>query len=261
MFRRSKSELATGTAEGSPGKRAYVIGDVHGRLDLLETLLLEIENDLVGREMKDNLIVFLGDLIDRGPDSKSVIDKLLHYNPSFAQVFFIGGNHEDTLVRALRGDNHLLASWLRFGGLECAESYGVDGGILQSQPTHIIERVLLAAIPNSHLQFMENFYESIQFGDYLFVHAGLRPNVPLAQQSATDMKYIRSEFLESDFDFGCIVVHGHTITRDVDFRNNRIGIDTGAYATGVLTALRIEGRERSILQTKGPIDSRYNIFD
>ncbi|MEM7663897.1 MAG: metallophosphoesterase [Pseudomonadota bacterium] len=261
MFKRSTKKIGSETAQGSREKRAYVIGDVHGRLDLLNDLLQLIEEDNDRRENKETIIVFLGDLIDRGPDSRGVIDLLSTAPPSFAKCYFIKGNHEDVLVRGLEGEPRLLTPWLKFGGQACAQSYGVDIGAIHGQEEHVIEHVLLSAIPAAHINFMKNFYESIRFGDYLFVHAGLRPNVPLEQQSAKDMMGIRKEFLESDADFGCVVVHGHSVSDAVVIKDNRIGIDTGAYATGVLTALRIEDDDRSVIQTSGPADPAFALED
>ena len=236
---------------GTPGKRVYAIGDVHGRLDLLEDLLGQIEEDNALRTRCDTSIIFLGDLIDRGPDSRGVIERLLTEPPAIAKCYFLMGNHEEALVRGLSGEPRLLAPWLNHGGLACVESYGVDIGTVHGQPDHVIEHVLMSAIPQSHIDFMRGFLDSIRFGDYLFAHAGVRPDVPISDQSSRDLKWIRKEFLESEADFGCIVVHGHSIANAVSERPNRIGIDTGAYRSGVLTALRVEGAERSWLQTNG----------
>lgn len=261
MFKRFNKKITRETAKGPDGQRAYVIGDIHGRLDLLNNLLDKIKTDDAEREPAKTSIVFLGDLIDRGPDSKGVVERLLMCPPNFARCLFISGNHEDTLVRGLMGENRLLKAWLKFGGLECAQSYGVDIGAIHGREADVIEHVLLSAIPLSHINFLQSFHESVRFGDYLFVHAGLRPNVPLKRQSARDMLWIRDEFLNSDADFGCIVVHGHTVNGTVVLKENRIGIDTGAYASGILTALRIEGAKTSIIQSTGEPDPKYSTED
>lgn len=252
MFKlRTGKHRHTDYPKGSPGKRVYAIGDVHGRLDLLNDLLTQIEEDNARRSASKTSIIFLGDLIDRGPDSRGVIDRLMTEPPTMAKCYFLMGNHEEALVRGLSGEPRLLAPWLNHGGLACVESYGVDIGTVHGQPDHVIEHVLMSAIPQSHINFMRGFLDSIRFGDYLFAHAGVRPDVPIDDQSSRDLKWIRKEFLESEADFGCIVVHGHSITETVSERSNRIGIDTGAYRSGILTALRIEGAERSWLQTSG----------
>lgn len=240
---------------GTAGKRAYAIGDVHGRLDLLNDLLAQIEQDNATRSVKETVIVFLGDLIDRGPNSRGVIDRLKNTPPDFAKCIFIMGNHEEALVKGLTGSPHLLQPWLKHGGLACAESYGIDIGSIYSQPDDVVEHVLMSAVPESHIKFMQNFYDCVRFGDYLFVHAGVRPNVPIDEQSSRDLKWIRGEFLESDENFGCVVVHGHSINEEIVEKHNRIGIDTGAYKSGILTAVRIEDTEISFLQARGETTS------
>jgi serine/threonine protein phosphatase 1 len=164
---------------------------------------------------------------------------------------FLLGNHEEVLLRILGGDAELITKWRWFGGSECLESYGVD----PAQFAHLSDEQALElvrnAIPKEHAQFLESFVDSCRFGDYLFVHAGIRPGVELDQQRQSDLRWIREPFLLDDSEHGFIVVHGHTISEEVDERPNRIGIDTGAYRTGVLTALGIEGTDRWLLATGG----------
>jgi serine/threonine protein phosphatase 1 len=160
------------------------------------------------------------------------------------------GNHEEALVRGLSGEASLLPAWLAHGGYECAQSYGAPGGQLLGAVPETIERVLKEHIPASHLKFMSGFVETVRFGGYLLVHAGIRPGVPLEQQGR-DVRWIREGFLDSDADLDWMVVHGHSITEEVEVRSNRIGIDTGAYRTGRLTALRLEEDELSVLQAVG----------
>jgi len=231
------------------GRRAYAVGDIHGRLDLLDRLLVDIERDISGRPAADTFVVFLGDLIDRGPQSREVVERLRTLrSKSFTPVFLLG-NHEEVLLRLIAGELGLLASWLRFGGAECAQSYGLD----PRQLAHLHEADALAAVraavPASHVEFLGTFIDTFRFGDYLFVHAGIRPGVELSGQSQRDLRWIRAAFLDSQADHGFVVVHGHTITEEVVELNNRIGIDTGAYASGVLTALGLEGEERWYLKT------------
>jgi serine/threonine protein phosphatase 1 len=236
---------------GAKGYRAYVVGDVHGRLDLLEELLAKIHAELQHRPSAKTLLVFVGDLIDRGPSSAQVIERLRTYRREGIRPVFLLGNHEEVLLRILKGDAQLITKWRWFGGAECLESYGVD----PSQFSHLTDEEALAlvrrAIPKEHVEFLESFADSCRFGDYLFVHAGIRPGVELEQQRQSDLRWIREPFLLDESDHGFIVVHGHTISREVEVRPNRIGIDTGAYRTGVLTALAIEGPERWLVAANG----------
>ncbi len=233
---------------GPPGRRAYAIGDVHGRYDLLEALLWAIRKDASERPKRETHLVSLGDLIDRGPDSNRVVETFANPLPGFTSTRVLMGNHEEMLVRGLTSEPHLLQGWLDHGGYDCAESYGVSAAYLRGQPADVQFDALTAAIPDSHVDLMRRSLECIRFGDYLFAHAGIRPGVALDQQTARDMRWIRKEFLDSDAPLGCVVVHGHTVTEEVVERPNRIGLDTGAYRTGLLTAVMIEGEERVFLK-------------
>ena len=235
---------------GAKGYRAYVIGDIHGRLDLLEDLLAKIHAELQHRPSQKTLLVFVGDLIDRGPCSAQVIERLRTYERVGIETIFLLGNHEEVLLRVLRGDTSLVSSWLQFGGLQCLESYGVETTTLRGRNTDKVVELAQAAVPASHVEFLESFVDSCRFGDYLFVHAGIRPGIEIEQQLQSDLRWIRDPFLSDESDHGFVVVHGHTITNDVEERPNRIGIDTGAYRTGVLTALAVEGGERWLLDTR-----------
>ena len=237
-------------ASAPPGKRAYAIGDVHGRLDLLENILQQIEQDIGERPTKSNHIIFLGDLIDRGPSSRGVIERLIDYHPDNIKCHFIMGNHEEVLVRGLRGEPAQLDNWLRHGGDATAQSYGVDQAYLRQQGAEALEHALLSAIPARHVEFMAGFLDRIHFGDYLMVHAGVRPGTPITEQHPSDLRWIRREFLDSQADHGFVIVHGHTVEPDISNRPNRIGIDTGAYDTGVLSAVRLEGEDVCFLQAR-----------
>jgi serine/threonine protein phosphatase 1 len=234
---------------GARGYRAYAVGDVHGRLDLLEHLLARIHADLQHRPVARTLLVFVGDLVDRGPSSAQVLERLRTYRRPGIETVFLLGNHEEVLLRILAGDSSLVGGWLKFGGLQCLESYGVNAEQLLGRSADGIIEVARAVVPKSHVQFLESFADSCRFGDYLFVHAGIRPGIALEEQSQSDLRWIREPFLLDERDHGFVVVHGHTIAEEVQERPNRIGIDTGAYRTGVLTALAIEGRERWLLDT------------
>jgi serine/threonine protein phosphatase 1 len=235
---------------GAVGYRAYAVGDVHGRLDLLEELLAKIHAELQHRPARKTLLVFVGDLIDRGPSSAQVLERLRTYHREGIRTVFLLGNHEEVLLRILGGDAELITKWRWFGGSECLQSYGVDPDQLARVTDDEALRLVREAIPREHVEFLESFVDSCRFGDYLFVHAGVRPGVELEQQRQADLRWIREPFLLDDSDHGFVVVHGHTITREVEDRPNRIGIDTGAYRTGVLTALAIEGPERWLIATQ-----------
>lgn len=236
---------------GPPNYRAYVVGDIHGRLDLLEELLAKIHADLQPDPPSNTLLVFVGDLIDRGPSSAHVLERLRTYRRDGVQPIFILGNHEEVLLRILAGDAELIGKWRWFGGAECLRSYGVDPDAIGRLSDDEALAAVRDAIPRNHVEFLESFVDSCRFGDYLFVHAGVRPGIPLNQQSQADLRWIREPFLIDESDHGFIVVHGHTISSVVDERSNRIGIDTGAYRSGVLTALAIEDDRRWLLQTDG----------
>lgn len=235
---------------GAPGYRAYVIGDVHGRLDLLEMLLAKIHAEQEQDALDKVLLVFVGDLIDRGPSSAQVLERLRIYDRPGVQPIFLLGNHEEVLLRILRGDAQLITRWRWFGGTECLQSYGLEPEQLDDISEEDALRLVCDAIPGEHFRFVENFADSCSFGDYLFVHAGIRPGVKLERQTQADLRWIREPFLRDGRDHGFVVVHGHTISPEVQELPNRIGIDTGAYRTGVLTALAIEGTDRWYLDTR-----------
>jgi serine/threonine protein phosphatase 1 len=229
---------------GKAGARAYAVGDIHGRLDLLEDLLRTIEEDNAVRSPKPAWVVFLGDFVDRGPDSAGVIERLRTWHPTGIEPVFLAGNHEEMLLRIMAGKAANVRRWLEFGGKECVVSYGVDPKQLEPLDDRRAGEVLRQAVPQAHRNFLEHLDDSFRFGDYLFVHAGIRPGVAVDQQTTADFRWIRDPFLSDTSEHGFVVVHGHTIFDEVDERPNRIGIDTGAYRTGVLTALAIEDDAR-----------------
>lgn len=237
------------------GYRAYAVGDIHGRLDLLELLLAEIERDMAGRTPRKTLLIFLGDLIDRGPHSREVVELLRTYRRAGVRSVFIAGNHEEVLLRLLTGERGILQSWLTFGGAECLESYGIDPEVISAMGEARGLEKIAKSFPPDHLEFLGSFVDTLQLGDYLFVHAGIRPGIDLALQDQSDLRWIRSPFLDDDADHGFVVVHGHTISDGIDERSNRIGIDTGAYRSNVLSALAIEGTDRWYLDTSRAMDS------
>jgi serine/threonine protein phosphatase 1 len=229
------------------GYRAYAVGDIHGRLDLLEVMLALIELDIEKGPSARNVLVFLGDLIDRGPDSRGVIDRLANYAHPAATVVLLAGNHEEVLLRLLNDERGLLANWLKFGGAQCLESYGLDPVQIRQIRESEALQLIREAIPPSHQQFVSGFSDTVRLGDYLFVHAGIRPGVDMSLQRQMDLRWMRQPFLDDDSDHGFVVVHGHTITREIDERRNRIGVDTGAYRSGILSAIVLEGETRRSL--------------
>jgi serine/threonine protein phosphatase 1 len=234
-----------------PGQRVYAIGDVHGRFDLLLDLIMRIAKDNAAREPTAVHVVMLGDLIDRGPQSREIIDFFLNGAPEFAQWHFIMGNHEEMLLKLIdQPDSALMPQFLRFGGRETFESYGAPQRILDTPDLYTPDS-LPFYVPEAHRAFMRRMEDGILVGDYFFTHAGIRPRVPIDDQEPQDLRWIRKGFLEDETDHGMIVVHGHTVLDEVEVRSNRIGIDTGAYATGRLTALGLEGTDRWFIQTEG----------
>lgn len=234
-----------------PGQLVYAIGDIHGRVDLLTRLLAKIEADAAAAADADRkALVFLGDYIDRGPDSRRVVDVLLDGLPRGFSTHFLKGNHEAMLLDFLL-DPATLRQWLANGAATALQSYGVDVSGLERSgaAAELWREAFFSRLPDSHLRFFEELELAVSFGDYFFVHAGVRPGVPLDAQSPTDLLWIRGEFLRSRADFGKIVVHGHTPGPAPDIRANRIGIDTGAVFTNRLTALRLAGAARGFLAT------------
>jgi len=246
---------------GPRGHRGYAIGDVHGCLDLLDGLLLGIESEIAEQQPRHTSIVFLGDLIDRGPSSAQVVERLRTYAPEGVTTHFVMGNHEEVMLRVVAGEAELIGSWLRFGGAETLRSYGVDPRELSRMAGTDAVAHLNDAIPPEHIEFLQSFADSISFGNYLFVHAGIRPGVDLSDQSQTDLRWIREPFLQDSSDYGFVVVHGHTISNTVEIGSNRIGIDTGAFCTGTLSALGIEGRKRWLIQTLQSETERVSLGD
>ena len=231
------------------GLRVYAIGDVHGRFDLLRTLLDAIAADDRARGPAETHVVMLGDLIDRGPQSAEIIDFFLKRMPDFARFHFILGNHEEMLLKLIDAPSaEDAAHFLRYGGRETFESYGVPQLMLDLPERYPVE-ALADHVPEAHRAFLRGFGDAVRFGDYLFVHAGIRPGIAIEEQAPADLRWIRQAFLESEADHGMVVVHGHTISEAPEIRSNRIGIDTGAYASGVLTALGLERGERWLLAT------------
>lgn len=251
LFRRKRS-AAKRSASVPDGTIVWAIGDVHGRADLLLPLLREAVNDLRTLKPARPVIVMLGDYVDRGADSKGVIELLCRLSEQTEiETHFVRGNHEERF-EAFLTDPELGPSWCEYGGREALLSYGVLVPALKAEASGWIEASasLNAALPETHRRFLARQSSSVEIGDYFFSHAGARPGIALSDQSPEDLMWIRREFLADKVAFEKVVVHGHTPEEQVHADNRRIGIDTGAYATGVLTGLRLEGDQRRICQTR-----------
>ena len=228
--------------------RIYAIGDIHGRLDLLSELLARISSDIALRPTARPLYVFLGDYIDRGSASRETIDRLIEHGKTHESVF-LKGNHELIAIKCL-SDRGLFDQWLRLGGLETLVSYGVPAeSLANGKQIAELQSAFHGALPQAHFRFFRDLKNSFECGDFFFAHAGVKPGVELSRQKESDLLWIRGEFLSSKDDFGKIIVHGHTPTREIEVRPNRINIDTGAFATGRLSCLVLEGEELSVIDT------------
>jgi serine/threonine protein phosphatase 1 len=232
------------------GTLVYCIGDVHGRDDLLRDMAERVEADLKTRSFEHAVTVFLGDYVDRGPSSKDVLERLASGNwPT--SITALAGNHEDFLLSFL-DDAGFLAFWRSQGGLETLHSYGVDvGPAMAGRDFGEVQAAFTARFPQPHRDFLEALKVSAVIGDYFFCHAGVRPGVALDRQNRDDLLNIRDPFLSSKAEHGKLVVHGHTPSVAPEIHANRIGIDTGAYATGRLTCLVLEENEQRFLQAGG----------
>jgi serine/threonine protein phosphatase 1 len=241
------------TSEGSSDLkddgRIYAIGDIHGCSDLLDRIVNEINRDLERHPIRECLAVTLGDYVDRGPDSRGVLDRLAR-NPFPMRYVALKGNHEQ-MFESFLSDPSVGYDWRRFGGLETLHSYGVAvAPLMIGQGFEEASRMLQERVPEQHLTFLSSLKMSISIGKYFLCHAGVRPGIPLEHQSARDLMWIRDEFLTSKMSFGKIVVHGHTPVEQPELLPNRINIDTGAFATGRLTCVILEGEVRRFLSTR-----------
>jgi len=232
-----------------PGMRVYAIGDIHGHADLLDMMHEGIAQDLDRRPVEHSVIVYLGDYVDRGPDSAGVIERLRHTRLGNERIM-LRGNHEQVL-RAFVADPLVMLHWQAFGGIETLTSYGIaPPGVLNDAAFRQMHRAFLDALPPEHLAFLDSLSDQAVIGDYFFCHAGVRPGVPLDRQAPEDLLWIREPFLSSRADFGKVVVHGHTPVPLPERRRNQINVDTGAFRTGRLTAAIIEGTEVGFMQAR-----------
>ena len=230
------------------GMRVYAIGDIHGCLAELARLIETIRADCAGHDGAVEL-VFVGDFIDRGPASAGVLDYLTGGGLPGSRHHFLMGNHEEAMLEVLDGEGESLNGWLRYGGMQTLESYGIGRAEVLKLGVDLPRR-LREVVPERHVRFLRGLEDQVRIGDYLFVHAGIRPGTPLHKQEQFDLRWIRDEFLEDEeTDHGVMVVHGHTIASEPELKRNRIGIDTGCFSSGRLTALALEGEERRFLST------------
>ena len=230
--------------------RIYAIGDVHGRLDLFRRLINIIERDQAARDPAVTQMILLGDIVDRGPDSANMVRGCMKLTAVTDRFVVLKGNHEQMMVEALQGSLFVYRQWLTFGGKDTLLSWGVDSDVVEGPATKESLRIAAGVVGRETIQWLADLPLYRRHAGYLFVHAGIRPGVVLAKQRADDMLWISEEFLDSDAAHGMIVVHGHSISEaGAVVRPNRIGIDTGAYRTGQLTAIGIEGERTWLLQT------------
>jgi serine/threonine protein phosphatase 1 len=226
------------------GKRVYAIGDIHGQRDLLARLMSMIRRDNEERRVAETYLIFIGDLIDRGANSAEVIRVLMDASESRKAIPLLG-NHESTLLAVYDGDHEAASAWFRyFGGAATLLSFGVNLNTIDPDDPAAIIAAVQYALPVDVITWLKGLPLYYTIGDYYFVHAGVAPGVSLSKQTGEDQLWIRDEFLSSDEDHGAVIVHGHTIeAQGPAIRPNRIGLDTGAYETGRLSAIGIEGTE------------------
>ncbi len=231
----------------------WAVGDIHGRSDLADRLIQAIRADLYAAAAKRKVVVFLGDYVDRGLDSKGVLNQLVNLAADPAlEVHLIRGNHEERM-EAFFHDPEAGPSWCDFGGRDTLASYGVSPPPMRGDARAWADasRALAEALPASHRDLLADLENSVSIGDYFFAHAGARPGIALAVQSPEDLMWIRQPFLDHSGLFEQVVVHGHTPVEAVYSDARRIGVDTGAYLTNVLSAVRLEGETRTLLQATG----------
>ncbi len=228
------------------GERVYAVGDVHGRLDLFDALIDAIERDDAALAPARTTVVLLGDLVDRGADSAGVVARAREWQRQRA-VRILAGNHEEMFLRSF-DEIETLRAFLRHGGRETVLSYGIDHETFLQAELEEVQQMMREAVPQEDIDFLRSFEDAIEIGEYLFVHAGIRPGTPIIEQRTEELRWIREPFLSHSEPHQHVVVHGHTICDDPQDRGNRIGIDTGAFRSGRLTALALEGTSRRYLQ-------------
>ena len=260
LFGRS-SDVASARALPSvpPNERYYAIGDIHGRRDLFDALIEAVDADDARQAEAETTVILLGDLVDRGPDSAGVVRQARAWAER-RKVRFLAGNHEEMFLESFE-DTGMLRHFLKHGGRETLLSYGISREVLRRTTIEELQEEMRRAVPPEDVEFLTDFEELIVAGDYAFVHAGIDPTKEIDEQSRSDMLWIRERFLRHEGALSHTIVHGHTIAEDVEHAPHRIGLDTGAFRTGVLTALVLEGTGRRTIQAldnDGVISLRHN---
>lgn len=251
LFKRRPKVAAPTNPSVPNGVVVWAVGDVHGRLDLLKPLVDAIRSDAQASSTDRTVVVFLGDYVDRGPESRGVLRYLADLpQDQGIEWRFLKGNHEEAMLDFLE-DPSAGARWCEYGGDATLASYGLRLPDMR----HMVEAWARVATDLDHKltarerAFLEGLELSVSLGDYFFAHAGARPGESLERQTTRDLMWIRNSFLESDVEFEKVVVHGHTPTRDVYADHRRIGVDTKAYESGVLSALRLQGMAQAVLRS------------
>ncbi len=239
------------------GTRWYVIGDIHGRLDVLEVLKDAIERDDAARDPSNTTVVFLGDLIDRGPESAGVIDLARRWGDE-REVRYLAGNHEEMFLNSFE-DRETLRHFLKHGGRETLLSYGIGRKAYDKMKVSEVQEAMETLVPQEDRDFLAGFEDIILAGDYALVHAGINPARTVEEQKPSDLRWIRERFLRHNGPLSHVVVHGHTIFDDVEETEHRIGIDTGAFRTGRLTALMLEANQRRTIMAVADEDGTIAI--
>ena len=250
MFQALRQIFARGSAVPvaavPPGERIYAVGDIHGRRDLFEALVCGIDQDDAASPAASTTVILLGDLVDRGADSAGVLALARDWQQR-RRVRILAGNHEEMFLRSFHS-LETFRHFLRHGGRETVLSYGIDRTEFAKADLEEAQQMMRAAVPAEDVAFIETFEDMIAVGDYLFVHAGIDPAKPVEEQENHDLRWIREPFLSYPESFGRVVVHGHTICEAPEDCGNRIGIDTGAFMSGRLTAIALEGTQRRYLE-------------
>lgn len=247
MFWKRKSNQVASVRRGfsvPEGQRVYAIGDIHGRDDLFKMMIDLIQADHAARAPAELTLVLLGDLVDRGPQSAQVVERAMNLRKEFPTMRYLIGNHEECFLASLTGNVRRLRYFMRIGGDATVQSYWPDDENFAAASFEEVAERLPELVPSSHVEFLGAGEDMVEIGDYLFVHAGIRPGVPMEKQTPADLRWIREDFLDHLGDYGKMVVHGHTISARPDEQVNRIGIDIGAFRSGALAALGIEGNQR-----------------
>ena len=241
-------------------ERIYALADIHGHFDLFLEAMREIQRDNRQKGSSQTIIVVAGDIVDRGPSSRQLLSYLQHLQSTVTGLIVLRGNHEQLMLDSISGDERAQMTWLKSGGRQTLQAYGVDPGGFADLGLEERTRVLRRAVGDKTYRWLKSLPLSYRSGDYFFCHAGVRPGIELSKQDPHDLMWIRRAFHESENDHGAIIVHGHSDMTDVQLRHNRIGIDAGAHRTGKLAILGLQGAKRWVMQaTSGPDRSRMTV--